>query len=110
MNFKLLLAQLLATTFSPFNLVSFSGPLAWFLISIICGIGALFDPLLIFGALRKKVWAVHIWNFAQVFLCCIPLCALIPFTNKLIDEISEEMEIKRQEYVVISSGNNASNV
>ena len=73
---------------------------------MICAIGALFDPLLIFGALRKKVWAVHIWNFAQVILCCVPCCAMIPYTNKLIDEINEEMESNRQEYVIISSNNN----
>ena len=77
--------------------------LAWILISIICGIGTIFDSLLIFGAWRKKVWAVHLWNVAQVL--SFPCCALIPYTNKMIDEFNEEIETVRQQpkYSIISN-------
>ena len=79
--------------------------LAWILISIIFGIGTIFDSLLIFGAWRKKVWAVHLWNVAQVILCSFPCCALIPYTNKMIDEFNEEIETVRQQpkYSIISN-------
>ena len=74
----------------------------WLSVAIICGVGAIFDPFLIIGGWLNKVWAIYLWNFAQILSCSFPCCTLIPYTSKVIDEINEEkIEIARQQYVIV---------
>ena len=86
-----------------------SARFVWLFIAIICGVGALFDPFLIIGGWTNKVWAIYLWNCAQILSCSIPCCTLIPYTSKVIEEINEErIEIARQQYVIICQNHTSS--
>ena len=61
-------------------------------------LGALTDIILIYGAKRRKIVLIHIWNYAQFFVggvfCCIlikPYVDLVQVTFEAIREIKKEI-------------------
>ena len=61
-------------------------------------LGALTDIILIYGAKRRKIVLIHIWNYAQFFVggvfCCIlikPYVDLVQVTFEAVREIKKEI-------------------
>ena len=68
----------------------FIPPIVW---SIVFGIGAFTDFILVLGAWKKNIGAIYFWCFAQLIVGGILCCIAIPLVAmKAVQEIKDEKE------------------